>query len=484
MAQDLRPLVVVTNREPYEDVRTATGWQTIQRAGGVTAALDPVMQATGGDWIAWGSGSADRLAAPDGVRRVPPAQPRYRLHRVDLSAREVAGYYAGYANQGLWPLSHLLVERARFRRADWEQYRRVNARFAATVAERAPFASRVFTHDYHLTLVPELVRRLRPDVAIAHFWHIPWAPWRVFRLCPQRDAVVRGLLGADVLGFQTPADREAFLTAAEQTVGAVVQGDGWVRWDGRRIRVGVFPVTVDARAIAAQVEDPRLAAWIRGVRRRLAPDGRRLVLSVDRADYTKGILARLAGVEAFFTHAPEYRGRVTFIQVVVPTRLDMPEYRELFDRILAESARINTRFGDGRWQPLVTVRRAVDRRRVLGLMAAADVGLVTSLYDGMNLVAKEFVASHVDGDGVLLVSQSAGAADDLEEALRINPLDPDGMAETIAQALAMPTAERQRRMRRMRADLLRYGSMEWLDAILEALDEVVPARDALGVPAR
>ncbi|MCL8206609.1 MAG: trehalose-6-phosphate synthase [Actinomycetia bacterium] len=484
MVQDLRPLVVVTNREPYEDVLTATGWQTIQRAGGVTAALDPVMQATGGEWIAWGSGSADRLAAPDGVRRVPPTRPRYRLHRVDLSAREVAGYYAGYANQGLWPLSHLLVERARFRQADWEQYRRVNRRFAETVAERAPVGARVFTHDYHLTLVPELVRRLRPDVALAHFWHIPWAPWRVFRLCPQRDIILRGLLGADVLGFQTPADREAFVTAAEQAVGAVADGEGWVRWEGRRIRVGVFPVTVDARAIAAEVSDPRLAAWIRGVRRRLAPGGRRLVVSVDRADYTKGILARLAGVEAFFAHHPEHRGQVTFVQVVVPTRLDVPEYRELFDRILAESDRINARFASGRWQPLVTVRRAVDRRRVLGLLAAADIGLVTSLYDGMNLVAKEFVASHVDEDGVLLVSQSAGAADELDEALRVNPLDPDGMALAIGAALAMPAAERRRRMRRMRAYLMRYGSIEWLHAILEALDEAVLARDALGVPAR
>jgi|BEDMetMinimDraft_2_1075160.scaffolds.fasta_scaffold07174_1 alpha,alpha-trehalose-phosphate synthase [UDP-forming] len=484
MAQDSQPLVVVTNREPYEDIRTAAGWQTIQRAGGVTAALDPVMQARGGDWIAWGSGSADRLAAPDGVRRVPPAQPRYRLHRVYLSAREIAGYYAGYANQGLWPLSHLLVERARFRREDWEQYRSVNLRFAETVAQRAPFGSRVFTHDYHLSLVPELIRRLRPDVVVAHFWHIPWAPWRVFRLCPQRDAIVRGLLGADVLGFQTPSDREAFLAAAEQAVGAVVQNTDWVRWNGRRVRVGVFPVTVDARAIAAQVTDPRLATWIRGVRRRLAPEGRRLVVSVDRADYTKGILARLAGVETFFAHMPQYRRRVTFVQVVVPTRLDVPEYRELFERILAESARINARFGDGRWQPLVTVRRAVDRRRVLGLMAAADIGLVTSLYDGMNLVAKEFVSSHVDGDGVLLVSQTAGAADELEEALRINPLDPDGMAEALDQALTMPRAERQRRMERMRAGLLRYGSMEWLDAILEALDEAVMAREALGVPAR
>ena len=489
MGQDARPLVVVTNREPYEDVASKTGWAPIQRAGGVTAALEPVLQALGGDWIAWGSGAADALAAPTGIRMVPPADPRYRLHRIFLSAEEVVGYYAGYANQGLWPLSHLLVERAHFRRDDWVHYRTVNQRFADTVAARAPLAARVFSHDYQLALVPAFVRQRRPDLSLVHFWHIPWAPWRIFHLCPQADELVRGLLGADVIGFQTQADQTAFLEAASHIKGAAVTRDGSIRWAGRTIRADVFPATVDAAAIAALVTQARTDARIQRLRRHLARADQQLVLSVDRADYTKGILPRLAAVDRFLTTHAHRRGRVIFVQVVVPTRHSVPDYRDVFERVLAESARINTRFGQEDWRPIVTVGRLLDRDRLLSLMAAADIGFVTSLYDGMNLVAKEFVAGRVAEDGVLLLSQSAGSADEMTEACLVNPMDPDGMADALEQALSMPVAERQRRMHRLRANLLTYGPQEWLGAISRTADrggrglrrgEVDEAREALG----
>jgi trehalose-6-phosphate synthase len=401
------------------------------------------------------------MPEPEGVDPGP-----YHLHRVPLSPREVAGYYAGYANQGLWPLSHLLVERARFRQDDWEQYRRVNRRFAETAASRAPRRARVFSHDYHLALFPAWVRKLRPDVEVIHFWHIPWPPWRVLRLCPQWETLVTGLLGADVLGFQTEADRAAFFEAVGELDGAVLGPGDWIRWEGRALRAGVFPVPVDGAGIADAVGDPRMTQRIRRLRRRLAPDGQQVVVSVDRADYTKGILTRLNAVETFFARDPERLGRVTFVQVVSPTRLMVPEYRELFAHIVAESARLNVRFGRAGWRPLVTVARSVDRLRVLALLAAADVALVTSLYDGMNLVAKEFVASRVADDGVLVLSQSAGAAEGLTGAMMVSPLDPDGMADMLAAALAMPDAERRRRMRALRKAVLGYGTREWLDDLL------------------
>ncbi len=476
-AQLVRPLVVVTNREPYADERTRSGTRHVQKAGGVVSALDPLLREIGGDWVAWGSGSADRETSPGGVRPVPLANPRYRLHRVYLTPEEVQGYYTRYANQGLWPLSHMLVERARFSRRAWPIYRSVNGKFARRVARESRPSALVFSHDYQLALVPTLVRQLRPDLAIAHFWHIPWPVFPVLRLCPQYQELLKGLLGADVLGFQTDDDVEAFLTAVQRTFrqARVDLENQHVYWQNRTVQVQSFPISVDVKAIEEIVATPRITRWSHGIRRRLLRPGQQLGVSVDRADYTKGIIPRLEALREFFHRYPERMGQVVFLQVVVPTRSEVHAYRTLFHDVERETHRINEEFGHGDWAPVVTLRRSLDRDRLMGLFRAADFALVSSLFDGMNLVAKEFVSAQIDRRGVLLLSETAGAAQELDAALTVSPWDPEGFAATLDQALSLPLEERQQRLRTMQQHLHRHTLYDWVTDILTALDSTAYA---------
>lgn len=467
-----RPLVVVTNREPYVDERTRTGIRHVQKAGGVVSALDPLLRDVGGDWVAWASGSADRHTAPGGVRPVPLDNPRYRLHRIYLTEEEILGYYTRYANQGLWPLSHLLIERARFSRRAFTFYRNVNLKFARRVARESQASSLVFSHDYQLALIPNQIRHLRPDLAIAHFWHIPWPVFTVFRLCPQYQEILRGLLGADVLGFQTDEDVNAFLTSVERSFRhvAVDHNRGQVQWQGRVIHVKSFPISVDIADIESVVQTARITRWSRGVRRHLLKPGQQLGLSVDRADYTKGIIPRLEALREFFHRYPKHRGQVVFVQVVVPTRSEVSAYRSLFRHVEQESRKINEEFGTPTWMPVLTVRRSIDRFRLMGLYRAADFALVSSLFDGMNLVAKEFVSAQVDRRGVLILSETAGAAQELDQALSVNPWDPEGFASTLNLALSLSFEEREERLRAMQQHLHGHTLYDWATDILTVLD--------------
>ncbi|MCL6563143.1 MAG: trehalose-6-phosphate synthase [Firmicutes bacterium] len=476
---EMPPLVVVTSREPYVDERTKHGIRTIQKAGGVVSALDPLMQQLGGHWVAWGSGSGDRETCQDGSRMVPAKNPRYRLHRLFLDPEEVQGFYASYSNQGLWPLCHLLIERAQFSEDAYLQYRRVNQRFARLTAERAPKDAWVFSHDYQLSLLPGMLRALRPDLTLAHFWHIPWPPRRVWQLVPQHRQLLEGLLGADVLGFQTAADAEQFMGAAATLPGASADPvQGIVHWRGRRVRVQAFPISVDFRGIQALVQSVRVARFAHRIRRWLDRRGQKLVIAVERADYTKGCLQRLKGWEIFMRRHPEWRHQVTFLQVVVPTRMEVPEYRQLFSHLEARSAAFNRQWARPGRPPLITIPHEVDRARLMGLFRAADVAIIQSLFDGMNLVAKEFVASQVDHRGVLLLSRTAGAAEALKEALPIHPLDPEGAAESLYQALTMPKEERAERLRVMQRYLAEHDLEGWIEDILAALYDVSLSRDA------
>lgn len=472
-ARITRPLVVVTNREPYVDERTKTGIRTVQKAGGVVSALDPLLRELGGDWVAWGSGSADRITAPGGIRPVPLQSPRYRLHRVYLTPEEVHGYYTRYANQGIWPLSHMLIERARFSRQAWSVYRTVNLKFARKVAHEAQSSALVFSHDYQLALLPSLLRQLRPDVAIAHFWHIPWPVFSVLRLCPQYQEMLRGLLGADVLGFQTDDDVDAFLTSVERAFRHVTvdREARRIQWQGRAVTVRAFPISVDVDDIEALAASPRITRLSRGIRRHLLTSGQQLGVSVDRADYTKGIIPRLEALREFFTRYPHRRGEVIFLQVVVPTRSEVNAYRLLYREVEKETQRINDDFGTAGWTPVVTVRRTIDRERLMALFRAADFALVSSLFDGMNLVAKEFVSAQIDVRGVLLLSETAGAAQELDSALSINPWDPEGFAASLEEALSFLPDERRQRMEAMRQHLHEHTLYDWVAEILKTLQE-------------
>ncbi|WP_053958697.1 alpha,alpha-trehalose-phosphate synthase (UDP-forming) [Sulfobacillus thermosulfidooxidans] len=465
------PLVVVTNREPYVDERSNNGIRTIQKAGGVVSALDPLLQDIGGHWIAWGSGSADIEVSPGGKRQVPPEHPRYTLHRIMLNQEEIQGYYAKYSNQGLWPLSHMLIERAQFSRRAWQIYRNVNQKFAKRVSAVSPEGAWVFSHDYQLSLLPAFVRKSRPDVAIAHFWHIPWPPLTIFRLCPQHQEILRGLLGADVLGFQSELDVDNFLNAVERTLKVPVDRDsGMITWQDRHVHVKSFPISVDFAAIQQLVETPRIRRWVRGIRRHIEHRDQILGISVDRADYTKGLLPRLDAIKEFYSLYPQYRERVTYLQVVVPSRTEVAEYRRFYDRVAKKTQEVNQLFATSSWTPIITLPHSIDRPRLMGLFRAADFAVVSSLVDGMNLVAKEFVAAQVDKRGVLLLSETTGAANELEnEAFPINPLDPEGFANTLHEALSISADERAARISTMRAHLMKHTIYDWMEDIFLTL---------------
>lgn len=468
-----RPLVVVTNREPYVDERTRTGIRVVQKAGGVVSALDPLLRELGGDWIAWGSGSADRQTAPGGVRPVPRHNPRYRLHRIYLTQEEVQGYYNRYANQGIWPLSHLLIERAQFSRQAFSIYRSVNLKFARRVAKESPSAALIFSHDYQLALFPAMARQMRGDLSIAHFWHIPWPVYTVYRLCPQYQEILRGLLGADVLGFQTEDDVENFFQAVERTFRQVTvdRQKHHITWQGRTILVQAFPISVDIEAIEELVETPRVQRLTRGIRRHLAAGSQILGVSVDRADYTKGIIPRLEAIREFFQRYPERHGKVNFLQVVVPTRSGLKDYRLLYHEVQELTARINREFGTSEWSPVTTIGRTLDRTRLMALFRAADFAMVSSLFDGMNLVAKEFASAHSDDRGILLLSETTGAAQELESAIIVNPWDPEGVAATLESVLSMTHQEIAERMHQMREQVHQNTLYDWVEAILETLEE-------------
>ncbi|POB09144.1 MAG: trehalose-6-phosphate synthase [Sulfobacillus thermosulfidooxidans] len=465
------PLVVVTNREPYIDERVAGGIRTIQTAGGVVSALDPLLQEIGGNWVAWGSGNADIEMSSGGQRQVPPERPRYTLNRITLSPEEVQGYYAKYSNQGLWPLSHMLIERAQFSRRAWQTYRSVNQKFAKRVSAVSPPGAWVFSHDYQLALFPAFVRKTRPDVTIAHFWHIPWPPLPIFRLCPQHQEILRGLLGADVLGFQSEQDVEYFLNAVERTLKTTVNREtGRIDWQGRSVHVKSFPISVDVNAIEAMVESPRIRRWVRGIRRHVDRRDQILGISVDRADYTKGLLPRLDAMKEFYTLYPQYREHVTYLQIVVPSRTEVAEYRRFYEQVEKKTQEVNQRFATNGWKPIITLPHSLDRPRLMGLFRAADFAVVSSLVDGMNLVAKEFVAAQVDKRGVLLLSETTGAANELEhESFPINPLDPEGFANTLHEALSISADERADRISAMRKHLEEHTIYDWMADIFLTL---------------
>lgn len=493
-----RSLVVVSNREPYQHVRHDAAIKVDRPAGGLTAALDPVMQGLGGTWVAWGSGDADRVVAPGGTTWVPPEDPRYQLKRVWLSNSQVRGYYEGFSNRVLWPLCHLLIERLDLRESFWKDYARVNLRFAREAAHMADPADVVWVHDYQLALVPLFLRARRPGTLISSFWHIPWPPHAAFRFCPQASQIIKGLLGCDLVGFQTPEYARQFLECCERELAGTCRVTyeehqeesarawrvGEVVWRDRPVAVGAFPISIDFDTFAQLAISPEALMAARRLLRRLELQARpsgiylpgpesasRLVLgvAVDRLDYTKGILERLAAVDRFFADNPHYRERVTVIQVVAPSRTGIPDYRRLRSEVLAAVAQVNSRHATERWQPVHSIDHKLGHTTLAGLYRLADFAIVSSVYDGMNLVAKEFVAARAHPDGVLLLSRTAGAAGELEQAVPINPLDPVGFAAAIRTAVEMPPEERRRRMAALQDYVREHNIYRWVADFLAAL---------------
>jgi alpha,alpha-trehalose-phosphate synthase [UDP-forming]/trehalose-phosphatase len=462
-------LVIASNREPYAHRKTARGLKLEVTTGGLVSALDMVLRVTGGTWVAWGSGSGDREGADAGSRVwVPPASPAYRLRRVWLSRAAVQHYYHGYCNLVLWPLFHGEPDRILCRTSFWNAYERANRAFAEAILAEGSASATIWIHDYHLCLVPAMVRAASPERTIAHFWHVPWPGWELFRAAPQAEALLAGLLGNDLIGFQLALYARNFLECAAACLGAAIDHETMtVSWQGRVTQVRSFPISTDYQRFAALAATAATAARVGRFRSRHRLPG--LVgLAVDRLDYTKGIIQRLQALELFFQRHRSFRGVFTFVQVAVMTRNGAP-YRAYRREVEALVARINGRYGSADWQPIVYSTTRLDQEDLAAAYRLADVAVITPLCDGMNLVAKEYVAARADGEGVLVLGRQAGAAAELAGALLVDPMDGDAFVATLRQALTMSRAEQRERMARLRHQVRQHTIYGWVGDILDEL---------------
>ncbi|MEW6742724.1 MAG: trehalose-6-phosphate synthase [Planctomycetota bacterium] len=466
-----RKVVVVSNREPYMHYRESGEIRWIKPAGGLVAALDPVLRAVGGIWIAHGAGTADRATADSSGRlSVPPDEKRYTLRRVWLSKREEEGYYFGLSNEALWPLCHVAFVRPLFRQADWAIYESVNRKFAAAVLEEVGSApALVLVQDYHLALLPKLLREARPDLGIAHFWHIPWPNPEIFRICPWRRDLLEGILGNDLIGFHLQYHCLRFLESVEGELQVRIDREHQCIFYGDRVTyVRSFPIGTDAQAISDMSQSDEVTAEIASLWRLLSSSTEVVGVSVDRLDYTKGVPERLQAIDRFLSENPSWRGRVQFLAVAAPSRIHIQTYQNLGDQVSDLVEDINWRHGSDGWQPLITLQHHVGVRTAVAIYRLGHVCLVTSLHDGMNLVAKEYVAARADGDGVLLLSRFTGSARDFPDAILVNPYDVAGMATALAAALEMPEEERRARMARMRAQIFERNVYDWARRVFDA----------------
>jgi trehalose-6-phosphate synthase len=474
-----KPLFVVSNREPYMHVfhEKDNAIQVIVPASGVVTALEPVLLACDGTWIANGSGNADREVVDARDRlRVPPDHPSYTLRRVWLSDEEDKGYYEGFSNEGLWPLCHIAHTRPIFRPEDWLQYQKINRRFADVVLQEMEGAESpiLLAQDYHFALLPRMVKESRPDARVAIFWHIPWPNAEVFGICPWQRELVDGLLGADLIGFHIQTHCNNFLETVDRALEAITEWDRFaVSRQGHITRVRPYPISVAFPENSHAINETRNSGEERAALcAELGIEASLFGVGVDRVDYTKGILERLRAIERFLELNPVYQQRFTFVQIGAPSRTDIERYKNFLEEVSAEVVRINTKFQTARWKPIVFLKKHHSHEEIARYYHAATFCMVTSLHDGMNLVAKEFVASRDDERGALILSTFAGAAHELTDALLVNPYDVSQMADRIHQALEMPEGEQEVRMERMRRIVREHNVYRWAAHLLSDLTEI------------
>jgi len=471
-----RPLFVVSNREPYMHIKEGKNIRTIVPAGGLVTALDPIMRASGGTWVAHGSGEAD-FEVTDAKSRiqVPPDEPAYTLRRVPLSKEQEEGYYYGFSNEGIWPLCHIAHVRPIFRKEDWKCYHDVNEKFALTVLDEIEGVKEpcVLIQDYHFMLLPGMIKTARPDARVAIFWHIPWPNPETFGICPWQKELVMGLLGADLIGFQTQFYCNNFLDTVDRTIESRIDWEHFsAQKEGHITMVKPFPISVDfqrpnkeAKALAEKPE-------LNSVLKEMGLKAEYVGVGVDRIDYTKGMLERVKAVERFLEKYPEYVNKFTFIQLGAPSRTHIPQYHRFLAELHAEVDKINWKFKAKDWKAIVFLEKHHEHKEITKFYKIADTCLVTSLHDGMNLVAKEFVAARDDNSGVLILSRFAGASREMKDALIVNPYDIEQMADAIYYSLTMPKAEVTERMTRMRQDLHENNIYKWAANLTEELVKI------------
>jgi alpha,alpha-trehalose-phosphate synthase [UDP-forming] len=446
---------------------------------GLITALEPVMQVCGGTWVAHGSGDADRevVDAHDRIA-VPPDRPQYALRRVWLSKRDEEDYYYGFANEAMWPLSHIVYQRPIFELRDWEAYTRVNRQFAKAVLEEARGQDAiVFVQDYHFALLPSLLREANAKMLIAQFWHLPWPNRETFGVCPWGPEILDGLLGNDLLGFHVRYHCQNFLESVASTTEARVDVEhSCVTRAGQSTLVRSFPIGLDIEALSEQAQSPAVVARAQRLRHQLNLGKQRVLLGVDRLDYTKGLPERLRAIDRLLATHPEYLGNVRFVQIAAPSRTRIASYQALAREVGSLVEDMNWRYAQGRWMPIIYRHASLTLEEVLAFYQLADVCVVSSLHDGMNLVAKEFVAARPDGDGVLVLSRFTGAAEELEQSLRVNPYSVDELAGALHQALSMEEPERRTRMAALRQTVARNDIYRWAGKIVSELGRIAARR--------
>jgi trehalose-6-phosphate synthase len=471
-------LFVVSNREPYLHQRNGKSLEVIVPPSGLVTALEPVLDACDGTWIAHGNGDADTEVVDAHDRlRVPPNDPRYTLRRVWLTKEQEEGYYYGFANEGLWPLCHIAHTRPIFRAQDWRHYEEVNRKFTDAVLEEIEDTPKpiVLVQDYHFALLPRMLKEKRPDARVAIFWHIPWPNLEAFGICPWQRQLVDGLLGADLVGFHIQSHCNNFLQTADRVVESRVDWEHFsVLRQNHRTLVRPFPISVKLTDDDSVESTQHRVNYLErsSLMHNLGLEASFMGIGVDRVDYTKGILERFLAIERFLEKYPSYVGKFTFVQIGAPSRTHIKRYHDLLAEVEAESERINWRFQAGKWKPIVFLKRQHSHEEIERYYCAADLCLVTSLHDGMNLVAKEFLAARRDERGVLILSQFTGAARELRDALLVNPYDIDQTAEAIRVALEMEPEEKQLRAHRMRRTIREQNIYRWAGSLITELCEL------------
>jgi len=439
-------------------------------ASGVVTAIDPILRACGGTWIAHGSGNADRKVVNSSDKvGVPPGDERYILKRVWLSKEEEEGYYYGFSNEGLWPLCHITHTRPIFKESDWQTYREVNQKFADSVlAELPQHHPFVFIQDYHFTLLPRMIKEKRPDATVALFWHIPWPNPEVFSICPYQKEILEGMLGCDLLGFHVQFHCNNFLDTVNRVLESRVDTERFsVVRAGKETLVRAFPISLDIHVFgeASETVDSQMLR----IRKELKLEDKIVAVSVERMDYTKGMIERIYAIDRFLEKYPQYINRFVFIQIAAPSRTLIKRYHDFVAEVDELVERKNWKYSQGDWRPIVYFNRQFSQEEIKPYYRLADICMVSSLHDGMNLVAKEFVAAKIDVSGILILSRFTGASRELVDAIQINPYAIEEFADSIQFAIEMPEEEKRRRMVNMREMISRNNVYAWAANIITDL---------------
>jgi len=456
--------ILASNREPYIHKYDGDEIRCIRPASGLVSALEPVMRACHGTWIAHGSGDADQDVADENGRiRIPPDKPKYILRRMWLTKEEENGYYYGFSNQTLWPLCHIVHVGSEFNETYWKTYKSVNEKFAQAVLDEIEEEKAiVWLQDYHLALAAKFIKKERPDVYVAQFWHIPWPNPEAFRICPWKEEILAGMLSNDLLGFHIKYHCDNFLEAVEQMMEAKVSREmSEVTAAGHTTKISPFPISVDFEGISEKAKSPEVIEASKKIRKLMHAPYEFLLVSLDRTDYTKGIIERMKAIDRFLEKYPEYQKRLVYVSICAPSRIHIRRYKDLADDISSIVEDINWKYRYGNWFPIVLKEEHVDYETILSYYRSADLCIVSSLHDGMNIVAKEFVAAQADNKGMLVLSQFTGSARELGDAVLVNPYDTEKFSDAIKFALELPAKEKKRRMERLKEIVKENNIYSW-----------------------